>query len=523
MTVLDSDDRQAAGRTPQADVSQRIQPKRPRTGATAAHNFHAAVSLHQQGRLREAEQLYRAVLGVFGSDFDCLHNLGLLHAQEGRFDEAVELLRAGARQDPRSVEVHNNLGNALALLRRHDEAVAGFQIAVTLKPDFAEAHNNLGNALAIQGRTDEAVEHCAQALALRPDYADAHVNLGNIRNEQGRPDEAVAHYQKALAIKPSIPEAHYRLGNVLGKQGKIGEATACYRRALALKPDHAEAWLGLGNVFEQDQRYDDAVAAYGKAPELAEAWLGRARALKRLKRPQEAIVAYRQALAKGGDAEVIRFFLASLGAESAPLAAPKRLISTVYDQHSDYYDQHMVGTLKYQIPDLLFDSIVRFVPSRNLDILDLGCGTGLLGARLRPLAGTLTGVDISSKMLKVARQRQIYDNLVCGELTEFLQIQTKEFELVVAADVFAYIGDLSRVFHEVRGTLREGGRFGFSVEASEGQDFTLRATLRYAHSAAYLRKLSQDHGFVLEAIESKVLRREDGDDVVGHIAILRLP
>jgi predicted TPR repeat methyltransferase len=102
-----------------------------------------------------------------------------------------------------------------------------------------------------------------------------------------------------------------------------------------------------------------------------------------------------------------------------------------------------------------------------------------------------------------------------------MQTQTKKFDLAVAADVFVYIGDLSRVFHEVRGALRDGGLFGFSVEASEGQDFVLRSTLRYAHSAAYLRTLSQHHGFILETIESKVLRQEDGNDVVGHIAMLR--
>ena len=554
MTVFDVDDPEAVSRTRRAHAGEGGQPT-PNTLSTAAQSFHAAVALHRHGKLRAAEELYRAVLEENESDFDCLHNLGLLHAQEGRFADAVGLLRAGARQDPRSVEVHNNLANVLAILERHDEAVAGFRIAIALKPDFAEAHNNLGNALAAQGRTDEAIGHYAQALALRPDYADAHVNLGNIFSEQDRLGEAVAHYKQALAVSPSVAETHCRLGDALKKQGSAGEATACYRRglalrptfaeahsklgtvlldqregaaatacferALALEPGLAEAWLGLGHVFDRAFRPDDALAAYAKAPGLAEAWLGRARILKRLSRPDEAIVAYRQALARGGDAEFIRFFLASLGAESAPVAAPKRLISTTYDQHSDQYDRHMVGTLKYQIPEFLLDATARAVPSRDLDILDLGCGTGLLGARFHPLAGTLTGVDISSNMLEIARQRQIYDNLVCSELIEFLQRQTAEFDLALAADVFVYIGDLSGVFQGVRAALRDGGVFGFSVEAGESQDFALRSTLRYAHSAAYLRRLAQAHGFVVETIESRPLRREDGNDVVGHLAVLR--
>jgi predicted TPR repeat methyltransferase len=177
--------------------------------------------------------------------------------------------------------------------------------------------------------------------------------------------------------------------------------------------------------------------------------------------------------------------------------------------------------LKYRAIDLLLGVVERFVTLGNLDILDLGCGTGLVGARLHPLARTITGVDLSSKMLEMARQRRIYDNLICSELVEFLQMQTQSFNLAVAADVFIYIGDLSSVFHGVCGVLRDGGFFGFSVQASEEQDFVLRATCRYAHSVAYLRKLAQNHGFVSETIQSKVIRQRDGSDVVGYLTMLR--
>jgi predicted TPR repeat methyltransferase len=346
---------------------------------------------------------------------------------------------------------------ACAQENRFDDAIRLLRAGARQDPHSVEAHNDLGNVLAILQRHDEAAAGFRIAIALRPDFAEAHNNLGNALAKQGRSDEAVEHFAQAVTLRPGY----------------------------------------------------------------AQAWLGRARVLKRLNRQQEAVVAYRGALAKGGDPEVIRFFLASLGAEPAPAAAPNRLISSIYDQHADHYDQHMLRTLKYRIPDLLFDAMVRLLPSRRLDILDLGCGTGLLGARFRPLARTLRGVDISPKMLELARQRRIYDNLVCGELVEFLQKQTEELDLAVAADVFAYIGDLSRAFHEVRGALKDGGLFGFSVEVGEGRDFVLRPTLRYAHSAAYVRRLSQEHGFVIETIESKVLRREDGHDVAGHIAILR--
>jgi predicted TPR repeat methyltransferase len=89
-------------------------------------------------------------------------------------------------------------------------------------------------------------------------------------------------------------------------------------------------------------------------------------------------------------------------------------------------------------------------------------------------------------------------SVICGDIAEFLETQSHAFDLAVAADVFVYIGDLSQVFRGVRGALRDGGLFGFSVEASDGEEFALRSTLRYAHSVPYLEKLAGDHRFILE-------------------------
>jgi predicted TPR repeat methyltransferase len=419
--------------------------------------FAVALSHHKAGRLVEAERLYRQICAADPHHVASLHFLGVLAGQVGRNDHAIDLI-----------------GRALAL-----------------KPDYAEAHYNLGRALSMQGNLSEAMTHYDQAATLKPNYTDAHVGLGNVLREQGRLGEAMVRYERALALRPDYAEAHHNLGAVHLDQDRLTEAMSCFERVLALRPDDADAWLGRGRV------------------------------LQRLNRLEEAVVAYRHALAKGGDAEVIVYHLASLGAEQAPVAAPRQLLTKAYDQYADRYDQHVLGMLKYQTPDLLFDATMRFVVSRNLDILDLGCGTGLFGARLRPLARTLTGVDISSNMLKVAQQRQIYDDLVCGELIAFLQTQTKKFDLAGAADVLVYIGDLSGLFHGVRGALRDGGLFCFSVEISEKQDFALKAHLKFAHSSAYIRRLAKDHGFVVEMIGSQVLRQDGGIDVVGNLAVLR--
>ncbi len=419
--------------------------------------FAVALSHHKAGRLAEAESLYRQICAADPHHVGSLHFLGVLSGQVGRNDLAIDLIGR----------------------------------AVALKPDYAEAHYNLGRAFTLQDKLGDAMAHYERAAALKPNYTEAHIGVGNVLREQGRLGEAVTRYERVLALRPDYAEAHHNLGTAYLDQGELAAAMNCFERALALKPHDAQAWLGRGQ------------------------------ALQRLNRPEEAIVAFRQALAKGGDPEVIAYHLASLGAEQAPVAAPKQLIAKAFDQHAASYDQRVLGLLKYQTPDLLLDSMMRFVDSRNLDILDLGCGTGLFGVRLHPLARTLTGVDISSNMLKIARQRQIYDDLVCSELIEFLQTQTKKFDLAGAADVFVYIGDLTGVFRGVRGALRDGGFFSFSVEISEEQDFLLKDSLRYAHSEVYLRRLAKDNGFVVEMIERQVIRQDGGIDVVAYLAMLR--
>jgi predicted TPR repeat methyltransferase len=419
--------------------------------------FAVAISHHKAGRLAQAESFYRQICTADPHHVGSLHFLGVLAGQTGRNDLAIDLI-----------------GRALAL-----------------KPDYVEAHYNLGRALTMQGKLTEAMAHFERAVTLKPGYTEAHIGLGNALREQGRFGEAMVRYEAALALNPRYAEAHYNLGAVHLEQGKLTAAMACFERALALRPDDAQAWLGSGQV------------------------------LQRLNRPEEAIVAYRHALAKGGDPEIIVYHLASLGAEQPPAAAPRQVIAKGFDQQADGYDQHVLGTLRYQTPDLLFDAMKRFVISGDLDVLDLGCGTGLFGARLHPLARTMTGVDISSNMLKVARQRKIYDDLVCSELSEFLQTQTKKFDLAGAADVFVYIGDLSGVFQGIRGALRDGGLFGFSVEISEERDFMLKGHLKFAHSDAYLRRLAKEHGFVVEMIERRVIRQDGGIDVVAYLAILR--
>jgi predicted TPR repeat methyltransferase len=491
--------------------------------ARALNQF--GILLAQIGRYEEAERYIRQAIRLGSHSGATFYNHGTILKFLQRPLEALEAFDKALAINPADPETWNNRGTVFTNLARYQEAIDDFDKAILLSADFAGAFSNKAKSLLLSGRHDEALAAYDKALALKPDLTEAWLGRASIFVHRKRHDEAVASFDKALTAKPDLAEAWLGRANACYQLKRYGDALAAYNQALALKPDFAEAWLSRGGIFDLFNRHGDALVAFDKAltakPDLAEAWLGRGQTLQALNRPEEAIVAFRQALAKGADAEVIQYSLASLGAEAAPVTAPQKLITELFDRHADTFDEHLVGKLKYRAPDLLFDAMVCLVPSRKLDILDLGCGTGLVGARFHPLARTLTGVDFSSNMLGVARQRRIYDNLICSELTEFLRSQPNNFDLVIATDVFLYIGDLSGVFQGVQRALRDGGFFGFSVEISDEQDFVLRPNRHYAHSGAYLRKLTEDHGFALEKIESQVIRQDNAIDVLGYLAILR--
>jgi predicted TPR repeat methyltransferase len=299
---------------------------------------------------------------------------------------------------------------------------------------------------------------------------------------------------------------------------------ASYDQALQQNPEHAGACCNRGTVLQRLHRYAEALNSYDSALQIksdfADAHLYRGNTLRALMRTEEAIDSYRRALELGGDPEYIRYALAALGDGAAPSASPTEYVKNLFDQYADHFDRHLLDVLQYQTPRLLIDAIREYGVAGECDSLDLGCGTGLCGPLLRPLSRTLCGVDLSPNMLEKARRREVYDRLACAELTEFLQQKIDRYDLAVAADVLVYIGDLSAVLRGAHGALRSGGIFGFSVEENDGEDFVLRASHRFAHSAAYLKRLARESGFVVGKIEKRVLRHDDGVGINGYLVIL---
>ncbi len=457
------------------------------------------------------------------------YNLSLALKDKGDLEGAVESCRQAIRLRPAYVEAHHTLGALLASLHRYDQAAIGFRKALSLSPSFVAAHVNLGNVLAVLKKYDEAIRSYREAIALQPDLAEAHDALGAAYFYLGKSAEAVQCHQMAIKINPNFVTAYVNQGAALVNMGALQEAVTILRIALQLQPDSliitqvAHAHYTLGKALVDLGKYDEAIACYAQAlklgQETAETYIHLGGAYLNAGRRDEARENFRQALNLDPDSGEAAYYLASLGDAVESNESVATFVANIFEQYAPFFDQHMAGALQCKIPEII-NSDVRAAlggePSR-LDILDLGCGTGICGMLLHDLAGKLVGIDLSPKMVEQTRQRGIYTEVYTGELVSFLRGSSGNFDLVLAADVFVYIADLASIFAEVSRLLRPDGLFAFSLEAGESKVPTPMASGRIVHSLEYMRDLAAAHGLAEVSVVIEELRVK----VRGFIVVLR--
>jgi protein O-GlcNAc transferase len=259
-----------------------------------------AMRLHEEGRLAQAEALYRQVLIAEPDHFDAQHLLGMLCLQQGRTEEALALVTAALQARPNDPHTLSTYGAVLHKLRRYEEAVAIYDKVLVAWPDFTDALVNRGIALKDLKRFDEARASYDKALSIYPADSSALINKGVLLSELQRLEEALECYDKALALLPRSAAALNNRANVLLQLKRALEALETYDRALAIDPNNPLALYNRGNALYEIGQLDGAVASFDKAlaitPDHAAAFNSRGLALKELKRFDESEASYKRAL-----------------------------------------------------------------------------------------------------------------------------------------------------------------------------------------------------------------------------------
>lgn len=364
--------------------------------------------------------------------------------------------------------------------------------AVRLDPENASVLYNLGCALAANNKFDEAEHYLARVTMLDARHSSASDMLGQIHEQRGHVEQAKSYYENAVR-GDSAESGHFRrLGVILLKSRNPAEAEKCFQEGIRLGVSDAKAFVELG------------------------------RAQCELGKVAEAEQAFNRALQLNPDLRYAQFWLSAINDQSSTDAAKHRFVSRLFDGHAADFNEILVGQLGYKTPWLLADAMKGIVgPGRLLDVLDLGCGTGLCANSFEEMTNSIDGVDLSGNMLDEARKLGKYRALVQGDLVEAMSGMKDRYDLVLAADVFVYVGGLERVFRSCKDLLNEGGYFAFTVEISDHQDgYMLRATGRYAHSDIYIRQLAAGHGFDVIQHENTVLRTDAGSPIYGVVYVL---
>jgi len=357
-------------------------------------------------------------------------------------------------------KIYNIRGTKYANLGQLDTAISFYEKALSIKPDYAEALYNLGSSLHSLGQLDAAVRSYKKVVAIKPDYAESHNNkiLSVIYFfTNGQIPDAIDILEVLIKNNPNDALLFNMIGGCYVSLGQLDMAIRCYEKALAFKPDYAI--------------------------------------------PQHML----NALTSNTSTE-----------------PPKEYVKNLFDDYAERFDDSLIKQLGYKLPFLMKGLILKLDPARNTfeKVIDLGCGTGLTGKELRDISNNLTGIDISRNMVAKARELDIYDRLIEGDVNDILRSSKEKYDLFIALDVFIYIGELTKIFQTVRQCCNKNTLFIFSIESQEVDGYSLLTTARYSHSESYILKTASDGFKLIESQEVK-LRKEKEGWIDGKIFILK--
>lgn len=414
---------------------------------------------HSEGRLAEAEKGYLKVLKKKAAWGQVLNALGTVYLDRAKLDKAKLIFEKASKLRPPNLSACYNLARIMQGENDHVGAVTIYKKILEEQPEYGEVWNNLALAYKETGNLNEVIDCLQKAVKYSPEMAEAWNNLGVAQDELGQVTESTKSYQKAIELRPNYMSAHFNLGTSLHKLKKFPEATVHFSNVLDSEPDHESA----------------------------------------------------------------RFMLQSIGVISETAAAvPADHVRRIFDQCAKSFEKVLVEELEYKTPELLFNLLRPYISS-DINVLDLGCGTGLGASLYRPYSKKLIGVDVSPKMLKEAAAKEIYDQLEEFDILKEWPFSNK-FDLIYSSDVFVYLGKLEKILESISSNLLAGGILAFSVERLDDEmgNYRLFPSGRYSHSQTYIEDCLNTYGLEPVETSSCALRKESGNQVIGILVVARM-
>jgi len=520
-----------------------------------------AVAHAQSDHFDKATKIIEQAIEKDSSNPALYNTLGNLYFRQNKLEPAKKAYEAAYELAPNFVSACNNLANIHMVWNEFEIAEKYYQIAIRLNENFPDTHYNYATLLARQNKMDQAIEELQETLRIMPKHARALGQLGHIYLGKEDYPKAVDYFQRSLHIRQDYINIHFGLGQAFFKLQKFEkaitafqevlnlnekylnvnyfiatahlylnqrkEALQYYLRQLEIEPD-AQSYYNVGVILMDQERHKEAIDYFNQAihanPNAAENYINLGAIYLKMNQVQQALTCYEKALTLRPDDQEIQHIVAALSSgKEKPAAAPKEYLKRLFNQYAPYYDKHLNECLAYKIPQEILNTLQKETDlnqTKKLNILDLGCGTGLCGQLLKPYAKHLIGVDLAEKMLETAKEKNTYDELVCEDIHTVME-KYSNFNLIVAADVFTYVGNLSVIFEKAYAALAPHGLFIFTVEKTSSYPYTLQPTIRYAHNKKYLEELMERYHFSLVKCDNIILRKQQKLSVEGYLVLLK--
>ncbi|MDX1737462.1 MAG: methyltransferase domain-containing protein [Alphaproteobacteria bacterium] len=342
---------------------------------------------------------------------------------------------------------------------------------------------------------DEAKNIYDMILAQDPNNQEALDWRGEIAIQQDDYELAAKYLQRSKDLYPADFEENCKLGLAYYEISEAEHAVDTLFEAISIDGTDLVSHSNLGKAL-----YDlYAAGMQEKAQKIASIWASNF--------PEQPDAAH-------------------MGAAVAGFPAPERAndayVADVFNDFAPDFEQKL-EELGYQAPELLrnlVEEIVEPAP-KSQTILDAGCGTGLCAPLLSPWAEKLDGVDLSPGMLEKAEERDQYDSLVEEELVTYLRSYLRHYDLIVAADVFCYFGDLEEAFEAAAQSLKKDGYLTFSLECEDVINYALKPSGRYSHAHDYVINCLRKCGFDVTCVKQDILRWEYGQEVNGILVLAK--
>lgn len=451
-----------------------------------------ASRLYSLGDYDKAQQHLSLILENNPKNVEALHLFGLVMYRQGDVACSIRVIKRALANNIILPEAYFNLGNIYRWENRIEEAIVSYANAIKQRKNYTNAYLALSKIFAQKGMHNEAIGGYNRVLKMGMVSADiyfwislSHISINDIVN-------AMNYLETALKLEPENIKCLNSLAHCNKMIGDRDNAIEIYKCSIQIDPKQSESLHNLGNLYREGREFDKAIKCYEASLNI-----------------------------NSKSASTVHFLNALKGITSE--IAPRNYVTRVFDNYADKFEEALVSKLCYTIPEKIKSLLLeKDLISENFNkMADLGCGTGLTGFQFRENTNFLIGIDLSSKMLAKAKEKNVYDQLLEGDIINELERIKTYFDIFICTDVMVYYGNLLTLLKCVKRFSKEGALFIFSTETYSGVGYKLNKSGRFSHSNEYICSVISETNFDLIYSSEVNLRKEYEDWVLGEVYILR--